>query len=574
MKQAIKFLLKYAVYFGVGLASAGLVAGLVTGSWDMVPTGLMIAGVVLMGIWVLFLGRFDAPGEQNFWQRRSTQVGTNAFISTLSVLAILGLLNFVAVRNVQKFDLTETQLFSLAPETLQVVKGLKEPVNLYIFSNDRNPADQELLAGLRAQNRNFNFEYVDAQTNPTLAQRFELKNDLVNKDVFVERFSKQQNRPINQFVQLINPQQRLSEARIVNALVRVNSDRRPKVYFLQGHGERSIEAGQQSIAQAVKTMTERNFEATALSLAQTGEVPIDAAIVAIVGPQKPLLEQEIKLLQDYQNRGGNLFILLDPKIQTGIDAWLQQWGVVLDERLAIDSSGLGKQFNLGPAAPVVNTYSNHPITNSFRNSYAVFPSARPLEIKQVAGVEANPIVLTNNRTWAELNPDEKPVKFGEGDRLGPLPLGVALSRLAAPAPAPSPSPSPTASPTASPSADPTASPTGSPSPMPSPTPSPTPTPTPSATPLLNPQSRMVVFGSASFAMDGYFSQVINSDVWLNSISWLSQDDTQPLSMRLRDVKNRRIVPTPGLVNGIFWGGVIVLPAIGLLAAFVLWLRRR
>lgn len=75
-------------------------------------------------------------------------------------------------------------------------------------------------------------------------------------------------------------------------------------------------------------------------------------------------------------------------------------------------------------------------------------------------------------------------------------------------------------------------------------------------------------------MDGYFSQVINSDVWLNSISWLSQDDTQPLSMRLRDVKNRRIVPTPGLVNGIFWGGVIVLPAIGLLAAFVLWLRRR
>ncbi len=392
MQAAIKFFLKYLAFFGVGLATAGLVAGWVSGTWDMLAIGLLIAGAVAIGTWLLFLGRFDDPNQPYFWQRRSTQVGTNALVSTLSALVILGLINFVAVRNVYRVDLTETQLFTLAPETQQVLNSLEQPVKMYLFTREPDPNDQALLNRFTDQTPKFSFEYVDLQSNPALAQRFAQSNDALNQGVFLERFSEPNNQSVTQLVQTINPQVPLSESKIVNALMRVSSDRRPKIYFLQGHGEKSLEPGEDSISLAVQGLADRNFLVEPLNLAQTGAVPVDAAVIVIAGPQQPLFEPEVQLLEDYQNQGGSLLILLDPRQETGLDPLLEQWGILLDNRLAIDASGISQQLRLGSAAPIVQSYSDHPITRSFSNSISFYPYARPLEIVEVPNVRPNPIV--------------------------------------------------------------------------------------------------------------------------------------------------------------------------------------
>src|SRR4028118_2245509 len=108
--KTIKSKLKYLFWLGPILTIAGLTARVVSGNWSQAPLGLLIAGLVIIGLWLLFLGSL-APG---FWGRRSTQVGTNAIISTLAVLVILGLINFLGVRYVQRVDLTENNLFSLS----------------------------------------------------------------------------------------------------------------------------------------------------------------------------------------------------------------------------------------------------------------------------------------------------------------------------------------------------------------------------------------------------------------------------------------------------------------------------
>lgn len=556
MQAAIKFFLKNAIFLGVGMTMAGLIAGLVSGQWDVIATGLIIVGVVFMGMWLLFIGRLGDSQQPNFWQRRSTQVGTNALVATLSVLIMLGLVNFAAVRNVYRFDLTETQMFSLAPETKQVLRGLRYPTKMYLFTQERHPQDLALLDQFKAQSEKFTYEYVDPQTNPALAQRFEPKNDLVNKDVFVERFSQWEGQPVKQLVQRINPEVRLSESNIVNALIQVTTNRKPKIYFLQGHGEKALEPGENSLSVAIAALTDRNFQVEPLNLAQMGEVPVDAAAIVIAGPQQPLFAPEIDLLKQYQAQGGGLLVLLDPRTETGLDDLLAQWGIKLDNRLAIDGSGIGEALKLGPAAPIVQTYSNHPITRSFGNRISFYPFARPLEIVEVPNIRPNPIVITNDRSWADANPDAKPVEFDEAqDRLGPLPIGVALSRLIQTVPA-APSPTPTGAAPASPT----------------PT-SPTPTASPSSI-LGSQEARLVVFGNSAFAMDGYFNQAINGDVFINSIGWLAQDDAQPLSVRSRSFKSRRIIPAPALVAGLFWGPVVLVPVIGFGAAIGLWWRRR
>lgn len=79
---------KYLFWIGPFLTLMGLSAGVVSGTWGQLPLGLLIAGIVVSGLWLLFQAYTN-----NWWSRRSTQAGTNAIVATLSVLVILGFVN-------------------------------------------------------------------------------------------------------------------------------------------------------------------------------------------------------------------------------------------------------------------------------------------------------------------------------------------------------------------------------------------------------------------------------------------------------------------------------------------------
>ncbi len=587
LKQLAKFFLKNSVWLGIGLISAACTSGLILG-WMALQTGLTIVGIVLIGIWLLMLGRFDAASNQiNFWQRRSTQAGTSAVISTVSVFVILGLLNFLAVRHLYRVDLTDTGRLSIAPETQQILKNLKQPVTLYLFDKEQSPEDRELLQNFRRQSPNFSFEFVDPDANPALAKKFEIKNSNQSRDVHLELSSK--NRKL--FVQSLSPQQRISETRLISSLLQIQSDRKPRIYFTQGHGERSLDSGEKNYGAAFKLLQDKNFEVLPLNLAQTLQIPSDAAAVVLAGPSKPFFDAELKAIQDYLDQAGNLMVLIDPESQANLTELLKTWGLVLDNRVAIDASGSGQLLKLGPAAPIVQDYNgnSHPITKEFGNNITFYPLSRPIEIQEVAGVQATPIALTNKQSWGESNLQEKPIKLNEGDRPGPLPLAVALVRQVIPKPIP-PTPSPSSSlppvdangqnppiVTPSPTESPTASPSTSPSPVP--TTSATTTPSPTVNPIASPttaprESRLVIFGNSAFATDAFFGAQLNGDMFLNSVTWVSQADGQALSIRPREIKRRQLSATPQQVQIVMLLSAVLLPILGFgLAALIGWRRR-
>ena len=600
LKQLAKFFFKNSVWLGIGLISAAFTSGIISG-WLALQTGLTIAGIVLIGIWLLMLGRFDStPNQPNFWQRRSTQAGTGALVSTVSVFVILGLLNFMAVRHLYRVDLTDTSRLSIAPETQQILKNLKQPVTLYLFDKEQSPEDRELLQNFRRQSQNFSFEFVDPDANPALAKKFEIKNSNQSRDVHLELPSK--NRKV--FVQSLSPQQRISESRLVSSLLQIESDRKPRIYFTQGHGERSLDAGEKNYGAAFKVLQDKNFEVLPLNLAQTLQVPIDGTALVLAGPSKPFFEAELKAIQDYLDQAGNLIVLIDPESQANLTNLLKTWGLALDNRIAIDASGSGQLLKLGPATPIVQDYNGnqHPITKEFGNNITFYPLSRPIEIREVAGVQATPIALTNKQSWGESNLQEKPIKLDDGDRPGPLPLAVALTRQVIPKPIipkaiqPSPSPSPslppvetngetpatppsvtiTPSPTASAIVTPTSSPSISPGSSPSPAASPTTSPTasPIATSSTPRESRLVIFGNSAFATDAFFGAQLNGDMFLNAVTWVSQVDGQALSIRPREIKRRQLSGTPQQVQIVMLLSAVLLPIIGFgLAALIGWRRR-
>ena len=511
---------KYLFLLGPFLITAGLTIGLVTEKWDGIALAFIIPGIIIIGLWLIWENQ-----QSHWWKQRSTQVGTNALIATLAVLVIVGLINFLGTRYHLRTDLTETHLFTLAPQSRELVRSLKQPVKVWVFQSTQNPLDRELLENYQQQSHIFKFEYVDPQAQPGLAKKFGVKNQ---GEVYLES----QNR--RQLVQVVTDSDRLSEVKLTNRIQQITSSTQPKVYFVQGHGEHQISPGEGAISQAVQALADKNYIASPLNLAEKSSVPDDAAVVIIAGSKRSLFESEQTALQNYLSKGGNLLLMVDPNTDLKLDNLLGSWGVKLDNRLVVDVAGI-QEF--GPAVPVVTEYGKHPITKDFHNGISFYPLARAIETTSVSGVEATPLLLTKPfpKSWAESDQKSEKLEFRPGrDLKGPLTLGVALTKKL--------------------------SNTSNPSPTASRSPSPT-------------ESRMVVLGNSDFVTDGLFGQQLNGDVFLNSVTWLSQQDQQPLSIRPKEEKSRRINLTTTQAR-LLLSSLLLLPLVSFTAGTVLWLRRR
>ncbi|MEO0844441.1 MAG: Gldg family protein, partial [Cyanobacteria bacterium J06643_5] len=194
--------MKYLIWLAPFLITTGLTVGFVSEEWGTIPLVLIILGLAIAVFWLIWQSY-----STKWWSRRSTQVGTNALIATLAVVAILGLINFLATRYNIRNDLTETNLFTLAPQSREIVKNLEQPAKVWVFDPNKNPLDEDLLQNYARQSNDFKFEYVDPLARPNLTNKFGVKD---YGEVYLESGQNQQ------LVQVINAQERLSESRLTN----------------------------------------------------------------------------------------------------------------------------------------------------------------------------------------------------------------------------------------------------------------------------------------------------------------------------------------------------------------------
>ena len=457
---------KYLFWLGPFLITAGLTVGVISDNWGIVPLILVASGTFIASGWLATQSR-----QSNWWGKRSTQAGANAIVATISLIAILILVNFLSSRYYWRTDLTEEKLYTLAPQSQEITKSLDKPVRVIVFDLEQNPIDKDLLENYQRQSSNFNFEYADPN-RPGLPNQFGVRE---RGEVYIELGDRKQ------LVQVINPQQRLSEIRLTNSLQQIQSTTTAKIYFLQGHGELSLEPGERSISQALQALKEKNFVTQPLNLASQTFIPKDADVVVIAGAQNPLLASEIQALQKYVDEGGNLLLLAEPDTELNLDNLLSNWGVELDDRIAVEVPGNPR---FGPAVPIVQEYGQHPITKYFGNNISIYRMARPILTREVSGIQATELMKTKPfpNTWGESDRESENLEFNSGtpqgsnpkedeeppstgDRKGPLTLGVALTKQLSSktTPTPTPTPNSTQTPTPTPTTSPTQTPTSEPS---------------------------------------------------------------------------------------------------------------
>lgn len=584
-------MLKLLFLVGLGLAVAGSVAALVGGFSLPIPSVLLGVGVLAMAIAVFQ----SSGGKKGFWGKRSIEAGTNATVATLSMLTILAAVNFLAFRHGFRLDLTENQLYTLAPETQQVVESLERPLGVWVFTPTPNPADEALLENYRDLNSAFDYEFVDPTVEVGLVERFGVGSI---GEVYLEYQDKQR------LVGRLDAGNSLSEAQLTNAIQGVRrSHPGAAIYFLQGHGEPPLDAVEGGFSQAAASLEQEGYQVAPLNLPRRDSIPDNTGTIIVASPQQPLLEGEIERLQKHMAAGGTMLLLVDPDLESNLGTLLEPWGIELDNRVAIDASGRGY---FGPVTPLVTRYGEHPITNAFGQGISFYPLARPVLWEETERVESTPLLFTDEQSWAESNLAAEQLSFDpESDRRGPLILGYALQgqpsfSLQEDLPG-EPAGDRSSEALEDPEQEATEEESGASQAIESTAPTASETPDPEELQLEPSQSetgdreaqleatesdsqdngeegtraKLVVIGNSTFATNGWFSQQLNGDLFLNSVEWLASSEQEPtLSIRPRQQTDRRINLSPQQGGLLGWLALAIVPGVALLAAIVTWWRRR
>ncbi|NBD17661.1 MAG: ABC transporter [Cyanobacteria bacterium] len=559
---------KYLFLFGIIIVIVGLTAGYVANEWLPIPLGLMVAGGVIAIISLVFLTR-------HFWQRRSTQANLNAVIALIALFVIVGLLNFLSVRYEKTVDLTENNLYTIAPQSKQLVSNLEQPLTVWVFKNLPSQETERLLNNYQQQSENFQVEFVDPQTNIAKVEEFGVES---YGEVYVEYEDK------TQFVQQVSEVEPISEVKLTSAIQNIQRDRVSFVYVLQGHGEPPLDAVQGGLSQAVASLEQQGYKVEPFNFAEETNLPnLANSVLLIASPQRELFGAEVDAIALYLAEGGSLLLLLDPDSNSGLDPILDTWGIQLDDRVIVDASGQGQVLGFNVATALVTRYGDHPITNPFGNGISVYPLARPVDAVEKEGIAATALAYTSEESWAESDTTQEELAYNpERDRAGPLVISFALDRVEASSSEMQTEEETEVSPDLPDQEMPEAEPQTEEMPANAEGEATNPieeTPEDTASeeiasPQPSPDSRVVVFGDSDFARNGLFMQQLNGDMFLNSVDWLANRDTAALALRPKEETNRRINLSPQQAAILSRIAIGIVPLFGLILAIISWLRRR
>ena len=212
-----------------GLVSNSLVA---YDEYYLIPAHLTLAGFCL----VLFVIKGGLALLRTSTSRRAAGFGVGVLLYSIVFIGLLVLANYFASKHdFFHYDSTEQQVYTLAPQSLEILGSLKEPVVARAFFLGKLDADTEALLNrfVKASDK-FRWTWIDPEKKPALMDKFGISQAKTIHLSFDSDTSPRETRITHD----------LNEQELVNALIKLSRDSEKIVYYVAGHGEADMtEAG-------------------------------------------------------------------------------------------------------------------------------------------------------------------------------------------------------------------------------------------------------------------------------------------------------------------------------------------
>ena len=401
----------------------------------------------------------------------------NQIVTFLVTIAIVVLVNVIGSYVFTRFDLTSEKRYTLSPTTKEILRNVNDYVyfRVYLDGNDL-PAEykkmrretKEMLDEFRAYSKFIDYEFInpgegdnDAEIRDKYTQLYQSGLDFTkwqsvgsdgsskqliiwpgalvsyrnNTEIAVNLLHETQNGQPDEYV--VNSSIENLEFYLIDAIKKVTRMERPKIAFIDGHGELSNE----SLGSIAQTLA-KNYDVKR----QTIDGKIDALMhrtqdttkdvrvfptydaIIIAKPMQPFDEKDKFLIDQYIMHGGKVLWLVEPvyatmdslqnqestiamELDLNLDDMLFRYGVRLNRdlllawncaQIAVRTGGMvGNQPQYTRFKwyyfPLLQAASDHPMVRNMNGIKADFVSSM-VATTSANGVEQIPLLKTTGDT--------------------------------------------------------------------------------------------------------------------------------------------------------------------------------
>lgn len=548
------------VVAGVIALVSGIIVVAFVSSMRIYGIADIIVGLVLIGtVGLIFLSSVTAA-----FLSRTGRYGVNSIIMMAAFIGIALLIGIVTFENNKRIDVTATNQFSLAERTKQILSDLDEPLRATAFYKDlaltadpdqanRRAKVEDTLKEFAARSGKFTFRMVDPDYKPDIANAYFGARPLafVAESVVVESL-------VSDKIDVVQPtDQSYSqlEQDLVTGMLVATGEEQKAIYFLTGHGERSINSsGPDGYSELRAGLEQDNYRVAPLTWTPDDtevSVPDDTALLVIARPTGELPETHAAALNRYmqgkilnsdgtvsdRREGGRMIFLADTEIVDTFRQFLAIWGVVVGKGYIRDLSQsvpgnpqILRVSGYNPEAPLEIIFPRGvPLQPSF------MPSTSPLIVINDGLRRPVPLAMTSPNSYLidDLERADPITDAGdESDPRGPFSPAIFVQGIG---------------------------PVGSPA--------------PTSQPPDSELSWLVVFGDSDFVSNSFFGRGGGADLFLNSANYLLGDYSL-VSIRDKAFTFREFNLNKNEFNFVRWTSWLFLPGLmGLMAALVWWVRR-
>ncbi len=384
------------------------------------------------------------------------------YTSILLVVGVLILVNILSDKIFVRLDFTADKRYTLSKATKEILKDLNEPVTIKAYFSEDLPPD---VAKTKRDFKDLLIEYSNRSKgmlvyefiNPNKDEETEqdaLRNGIqpVLINVRDKDQVKQQKAFLGAVVQLgeqkdiipfMQPGAAMEYA-LSSSIKKLSVFDKPTIGLLQGHGEPGISSFKQVMA-----MLNVLYNVRPVTLTDSTDELMNFETVAIIAPKDSFSVSDLMQLDNFLSQGKNLYIAMNrvegnfsnamgSTINTGLENWLSEKGITVEENFIIDAncSSVGVIQQQGPFRiqtqvnfpyiPVISNFEKHPITEGLEA--VVFQFVSSITFNGDTNVTFTPLVRSSDKSGTQSSPLYFDIQKQWNDRDFPL-SGLTLAGI-------------------------------------------------------------------------------------------------------------------------------------------------
>ena len=392
----------------------------------------------------------------NAAKKRTLKMGGYSVIITAVVVAIVIIVN-LAVRllpsKYTKYSTSTVGLYDISDTSREILSKVKDKISIYVVceADYTDEVIEEYVAKYAGLNSNVSWSNVDPAVKPGFLQEYtdeSLSSQvthlvLVNKangrsrvipntDIYYQKYTQQELLYYQMYYGTTpdNPTYFNIEQELTSAVDYLTAEKLPTVYYVSGHGETELDSTVTGLIE------DENIDLVELPLLTKGEVPDDADAVIINSATKDFTEDEIKALEAYTAKGGNVIMTsfyntyLEDRNLSNLYGFAKSLGLEYKDVKVYEGGGKYVQSSENILPTLVDNKYSSALGN---NTYLLMVQCNAITLAETApeGVTLTELLTTSVLGFAKTEvTEETKSEKEEGDEEGTFVLGAMAEKTA------------------------------------------------------------------------------------------------------------------------------------------------